>query len=344
MTDVRRRYLLKALGCAGALMPMSALVRPAHAVADIPSSLTETRVLMGTIVTITLSQAPRDLLEEAMNLAFMRMEEHIRIFDRFDPASPLSHLNRSGTLGDAPAELTAMVRRAQKLHKLSAGAFDITVLPLVELFRRHSKPTGVMTLDPAELREIQTLVGVDGLRVDGHRLSLTRQGMGVTLDGIAKGFIADEASRCLTEAGVTNHLINAGGDIVARGEKTPGQAWTVAVERPGLPGNTNPDYASVLTLRDRAIATSGCGQIFYDASRHHHHLISPQTGASPIHMASTTVLAPSAQEADALATTLAVMPAAQALDLVASLPGRECLLLPRSGGSLTSPYWPGQSV
>mgnify|MGYP002236425829 CR=1 FL=1 len=92
--------------------------------------------------------------------------------------------------------------------------------------------------------------------------------MGITLDGIAKGYIADRVSAVLTSAGVKNHLVNAGGDIMASGHKSPGVPWRVAVQ-----STTGPAYAGELSLSGKAIATSGSYEIYYDASRRHHHLI-----------------------------------------------------------------------
>ena len=203
------------------------------------------------------------------------------------------------------------------------------------LFRRYSNPAGSMSIPAAELAEARALVLADGWRTDGDAIRLARPGMGLTLDGIAKGHIADEASRFLIAEGLSNHLINAGGDIVAAGEKAPGRPWMVAVENPAARSG----FVRRMPLRDRAVATSGSYEIYYDASRRHHHLINPAAGASPTDLVSATVTARTAVEADALATSLSVMAPRDGLRLIASLPGRECLLLTRDGGALRSSGW-----
>lgn len=157
--------------------------------------------------------------------------------------------------------------------------------------------------------------------------------MGITLDGIAKGYIADRVSAVLTSAGVKNHLVNAGGDIMASGHKSPGVPWRVAVQSP-----TGPAYAGELSLSGKAIATSGSYEIYYDASRRHHHLINPASGFSPA-VGSVSVVAGTAMEADTLATALSILPPTDALKLVQGLPGRECCILSPDGCIYTSPGW-----
>ena len=194
-------------------------------------------------------------------------------------------------------------------------------------------PSGELTLDDSELRAARALVGRRGLQVSGADLSFARSGMGITLDGIAKGYIADRVSAVLTSAGVKNHLVNAGGDIMASGHKSPGVPWRVAVQSP-----TGPAYAGELSLSGKAIATSGSYEIYYDASRRHHHLINPASGFSPS-VGSVSVVAGTAMEADTLATALSILPPSDALKLVQGLPGRECCILSPDGCIYTSLGW-----
>ena len=206
-------------------------------------------------------------------------------------------------------------------------------LEILPIFRAHRNPSGELTLDDSELRAARALVGRRGLQVSGADLSFARSGMGITLDGIAKGYIADRVSAVLTSAGVKNHLVNAGGDIMASGHKSPGVPWWVAVQSP-----TGPTYAGELSLSGKAIATSGSYEIYYDASRRHHHLINPASGFSPA-VGSVSVVAGTAMEADTLATALSILPPTDALKLVQGLPGRECCILSPGGYIYTSPGW-----
>lgn len=324
-----RRAFLRAGALAGA-----ALLCPLPALAH-PLPLTRTRLLMGTLVGISVAPGgdpSSERLEAAIDAAFARMASLESILSRHDSASPLAELNRAGRLADAPPALCAVIDRAKRCHSLTSGAFDATVAPVLDVLRRAQNPKGRMELDPKALREAVCLVGDGALTRHGSTLALGRTGMSVTLDGIAKGYIVDAASRCLHEAGIHNHLINAGGDIVAQGHKAPGSPWLVGIEAP----DTRERPLLTLPLA-AAIATSGRAHMYFDASREHHHIINPLTGASPARVHSVSVTAPSALEADALATALSVMAPHDALHLARSLPGVECAVILVDGTLLTSP-------
>ena len=264
----------------------------------------ETKVMLGTFVDVSVAGVSSMQASDALGLAFAEASRLVRV------------VNRSLFYG-----------------ALTGGSFDVTVQPVIDLFRAHRNPSGELTLDDSELRAARALVGRRGLQVSGADLSFARSGMGITLDGIAKGYIADRVSAVLTSAGVKNHLVNAGGDIMASGHKSPGVPWRVAVQSP-----TGPAYAGELSLSGKAIATSGSYEIYYDASRRHHHLINPVSGFSPA-VGSVSVVAGTAMEADILATALSILPPSDALKLVQGLPGRECCILSPDGCIYTSPGW-----
>ena len=284
----------------------------------------ETKVMLGTFVDVSVAGVSSMQASDALGLAFAEASRLERVFSRHDGDTPVSELNRAGRLRAAPAELVRVVNRSLFYGALTGGSFDVTVQPVIDLFRAHRNPSGELTLDDSELRAARALVGRRGLQVSGADLSFARSGMGITLDGIAKGYIAD---------GVKNHLVNAGGDIMASGHKSPGVPWWVAVQSP-----TGPTYAGELSLSGKAIATSGSYEIYYDASRRHHHLINPASGFSPA-VGSVSVVAGTAMEADTLATALSILPPTDALKLVQGLPGRECCILSPGGYIYTSPGW-----
>ena len=226
------------------------------------------------------------------------------------------------------------------MGRLTGGAFDVTVLPLLRLLDAHRNPTGSLRLAEGELREALELVGAEHLEASGKALRFARSGMGLTLDGVAKGHIAEAMSRELAAAGCPDHLVDAGGDMVARGRKAPDAPWRVAVEDPQKRG----EYPQVVELpAGGAIATSGGYEVFYDAAQSHSHLVSPATGQSPA-LAGVTVTAPDGLMADALATALSVMPPREALALADALPGCACCLLRRDGLAQVSGRWQGRAA
>ena len=332
MKTFSRRTFLGMAGLTGAGLCLGLPVG-ARAAQALP--VTETRVQMGTYVGITVAGVSAMQAEEALGRAFAEVARLEAVFSRFDGASPVSELNRAGRLPDAPAELVTLVDRARRYGSLTDGAFDITVQPVVDLFRRNGNPRGTMHVDEAALKAARELVGLAHLQSGSGRLGFDRSGMGITLDGIAKGHIADMASAVLTAHGVTDHIVNAGGDIMVRGMKAPGTAWRVAVASP----NGGASYPETVRLTECAIATSGTSEVYFDARHQHHHLITPVAGRSPASTGSVSVIAPTVMEADALATALSVIPPQDALRLVASLPGRACCIFTRDGRRFTSSNW-----
>ena len=159
--------------------------------------------------------------------------------------------------------------------------------------------------------------------------------MGVTLDGIAKGFIVDRVAESLGGQGLENYLINAGGDIRAAGTKEEKQPWTVAVQDPAKNG----EFPDVIHLSDGAVATSGSYEVYFDRERTFHHIVNSRTGRSPNLNASVSVVAPSSMAADALATTAFVMEPDDGLAFIDALRGCECLIIDKDGRELKSKRW-----
>jgi thiamine biosynthesis lipoprotein len=333
-----RRQFLRSCGLLGLGVAAAGSVPALARAAVLPGEgrmVTRTLPLMGTFVTISARHESLDLAEEAVSRAFAEMERLCAVFDRHRGDTAIAVLNRDGRLSGAPAELSAVVDRSLSLNSLSDGAFDPSVAPLVDALRGRAAAGKGLDLSRSELADVLALVDARQVKVSGDHISLGKAGMSLTLDGIAKGYIADRASTVLSGLGVANHLINAGGDIRACGSKGSGQAWSVAVEDPAKAGA----YPAVIELRDGAVATSGNYENFYDASHAHHHVVTPGNGACPHEVVSCTVKAPTVMEADSLATAVMVMGARSGLAFVDSLPGRECLLITATGAQFTSRYW-----
>jgi thiamine biosynthesis lipoprotein len=187
---------------------------------------------MGTFVTMTAVDDSQDRAEEAIGLAFEEIDRLVRIFSRHDAATPLSVLNEEGTLPDAPPELIDLVRQSVDFCGLSYGAFDVTVKPLVDLFKQSGDGERAVVATRKEIETALNRVGSDKIEITASGLRFKRDGMGVTLDGIAKGHIVDRASRVLSDNGVRDHLINAGGDIRAAGQPSDRSEWRIAVQDP----------------------------------------------------------------------------------------------------------------
>lgn len=297
--------------------------------------LTCSRPAMGTFVSISALARSRERAEEAIGRAFEEMDRLVKLLNRFDGASAVTYLNQQGRLRGAPPEVSTVIQRSLHYHELCGGAFDISVKPLIDLFQRDLG--GATPGEPGrrELAEALELVDSRNIEMAGRAIDFKKPGMGITLDGIAKGYIVDRVADVLSKHRVRDFLINAGGDIRAAGTKERKQPWTVAVQDPAKSGN----FPDVVHLRDACVATSGSYEIYFDRERLFHHLVSSRTGRSPDLNTSVSIIAPSTMAADALATSVFVMDPHEAVGFVESLPRCECLIIDRSGRQRRSSGW-----
>lgn len=263
--------------------------------------LSETRLGMGTYVSLSVVDPSQSRAEEALGAAWAVLDRLEARLTRFRPESALSALNSHGRLDGAPEDLTRVLDLAVFAHRATKGAFDPTVLPVLA-YIEESAEAGRRP-DPSRLEELRGLVGLERVRWDGRSVHLDRAGMALTLDGVAKGYIVDRMAEALRERGVRHGLVDAGGDIAAFGGKAEGLPWMVAVRNPA-------DVESPLArleLTDGACATSGDYEVYFDKERLFHHIVDPAMGVSPHLIHSSTVLADTAARADSLATALLVL-------------------------------------
>lgn len=261
------------------------------------STANKTRPLMGTYVTVTVLDPSGDRATEAMETAFAEIERLIPLMDRHACDTPVAHLNRAGRLKDVPPELDEVINLGMRIHHLTGGLFDITVKPILDLFENFFS----LTSGPPPAIEVQKVlqqVGARNVHYGKGDIRFLKEGMEITLDGIAKGYIVDRAISVLKSLGIRHALINAGGDIRALGDKGGVTPWKIAIQDP-LDKNR---IVQTIPLQDRAIATSGNYENYFDPDKKFHHIINPQTGLSPQRFSSVSVLASSLSVADALST------------------------------------------
>jgi thiamine biosynthesis lipoprotein len=287
------------------------------------------RPSMATAVSVVVVHPSPALAEEAIEAAFRELGRLVGIFSRHDSGAAVAQLNAAGRLADVPPELARVVGRALHYHRLTDGAFDVTVTPLVELLRASAGAPA-----PSEWKEAAELVGAEHVELSGRELRFRRSGMAMTLDGIAKGYIVDRMSDVLFRHGARQHLVDAGGDIRARGGRENGRPWTVGVRDPSDPDR----LFDLVPLVDGAIATSG------NYEKDYRHLVGADPGTAPGWHSSVSVIAPVAMAADALATALFVTPPRAGSRLAREVPGCEYLVLDSRGGKATSPGWPSTAT
>ena len=313
---LNRRQVLRimaATGIAGGLYGLG-LLRGHNRI----RTVREGRVLMGTQINLVVHGPDEDHCRQAVRDTFERMASLSTVLSRHDPASELARLNREGRLDTASPALRAVLALAGTISRATDGAFDVTVLPLLALYGRDHLP------GTEEIEAARALVDHRGIEQQGSGLALARSGMGLTLDGIAKGYIVDEAVATLRRAGFASVYVEAGGDLMVTGAKPDATPWRIGIRQPRTDSGPLPVLSTSANL---AVATSGdYFQAFTDDFRHHH-ILDPRTGMSPPELASATVTAPSAALADGLATAAMVLGPEGAKTALARFPGCEGLFV-----------------
>lgn len=335
--DQKRRSFLKLSGLLGLGAASAALLPIEKAEALLfgkkEFKVTKTKLSMGTFVAITAIHPSRDEAEQAIGLAFLEIDRLNNMLTHYDKNSPVGAFNASGKIEVIPVEMQELVARSLYFNHETGGAFDITVKPIIDLYKASFADDKQPT--EAQIDNTLKLVGCEDMHYQGGALVFGKSDMAITLDGIAKGYIADKASEVLRTNGVANHLINAGGDIRVSGSAAQGKAWTVAIQDPAK----RREYPEVITMRDGAIATSGSYECYYDKEMLFHHIVNGRTGHSPHLSTSVTIMAPTVMDADALATAVMVLEPVAGVEYINRHSDYQCFIIGKDGDISRSQGW-----
>ncbi len=280
------------------------------------------RPQMGTQVNLVLYAPDSALARRAAAAVFARIDTLNRRLSDYLAESELNRLSATaGTGRDVPVsdDLWTVLAAAQRLAEATDGAFDVTVGPLTRLWRHAARRS---ELPPAEeLEKARRAVGYRHVRLDpdARTVRLVQPGMRLDLGGIAKGYAADEALAVLRTFGITQALVDAGGDV-ALGEPPPAApGWRVAVSAVDENGEV---VQEARLLARSAVATSGDTYRFVEVDGvRYSHLLDPRTGLGLTDRSLVTVVAPTGMQADALASAVGVLGPEAGLAFVAGLPG-----------------------
>ena len=308
------------------------------------------QIRMGIPVRILVYAEQEAAANQAARLAFERIREIDKTLSDYDPDSEVCRLASRHPVGTAvpvSADLFTVLAAAKGLSARTGGAFDVTVGPVVKLWRlarrKHALP------DSEKLKEALEPVGDQWLDVDpiARTATLKRPGMQLDFGGIAKGYAADEAYKILVSQHLPIALVAAAGDIRI-GDPPPGRiGWRVEVEDKTQPPGTE-RKPRILTLANQGISTSGDTYQFLEIDGiRYSHLVDPQTGIGLTTPGSVTILAPTAMQADGLASAVSVLGPDRGLELIAATPQTETLMvfLDRNGTRhlRQSPNWPAEA-
>jgi thiamine biosynthesis lipoprotein len=270
---------------------------------------------MGTQFNIVLYAADKLQAAAAANKAFERIDSLNQIFSDYIPNSELRKLSKQpiNQWLDISSDLWKVLHFAQRISKKSKGAFDITIGPLSVLWRRAFRRQEFPNLK--EIQAAKVKVNYKALRLKKNKRLVKLKADGLRLDagGIAKGYAVDEAYAVLKAQGFSIALVDGGGDIYAGDAPPEKEGWTIRIQdlKVGAIRDT------ILTIQNQAIATSGDKYKFLEwEGKRYAHIINPLTGMGITSRAQVTVLAPTCIQADALASTLTVLPPEKGLKLI----------------------------
>lgn len=281
---------------------------------------------MGTLFTIKVYAADEAAAVAGKNAAFAKVTRLDQMMTDYDPESELMRLCQrpAGEPVHVSEELFAILRESQRVAELTAGAFDVTVGPVVRLWRRARRAETLPA--PEALARARQSVGWRKLKLDARTRSVTLEAPHMQLDlgGIAKGFAADQALAELRRHGLNRALVAASGDI-AVGDPPPGQrGWRIAV---GGLLNTGRATPRILLLANAAVSTSGDAEQFVEiGGKRYSHIIDPRTGIGLTERWQVSIVARHAAQTDAFATAVSVLGREQGLRVIASQPGMGAMI------------------
>ena len=295
--------------------------------------VTRSTKALGSEVSITARHANARAADAAIDAAFAELALVERLMSIYQPESQISLLNRMGRIDHPHPYVTEVLRHAMLVSQQTGGAFDITVQPLWEVFSSAAKeqciPSG------ADIAAARAKVNWTNLDLQSDCVRLWRPSTSVTLNGIAKGFATDRVLAMLRDHAIEHALINAG-EHAPLGQSAAGDDWTVGIQHP----RQADAYVALADLGGRCLATSGDYATAFSSDRRYNHIFDPLTGYSPTELASVSVLAPTAMQADALSTSLFVLGPDKGLELLRRTPNTDAFFVLKDGETIVTLGFP----
>ncbi len=302
---------------------------------------------MGTTYHITIISGYFNPPSGLDNKIAQRLEEINKSMSTYLPDSEISRFNSLKQIDETikiSSDFLHVMIMARDLYVMTAGCWDGTVKPLVDLWG-FSSPA-IQQAIPADdkIRQTMEQIGFGQIQMDEEgNLSKKKANLALDLGSIAKGYAVDQIAELIRAGGWTDFLVEVGGEVYASGVRKDGQQWKVGVNLPDKNAAYNQVY-KVVTLKDNALATSGDYRNFFEVGqKRYSHIIDPRNGY-PVDngVVSVSIITDTCTLADGLATAVMVMGREKGLELVNRLDSVECLIIIKApDGGLTDYYSTG---
>jgi thiamine biosynthesis lipoprotein len=284
------------------------------------------RQVMGTIAHIVAVAPNTKTADLCVASAFNELVAVDKLMSDYDPDSQLSQVNQKAseqavTVSDSLFEVLTF---AIEYSKKTDGAFDITIGPVIDLWRQAGKDERKPTDN--ELAAARAKVGFEKLLLNPEKktVKFTIEGMRLDLGGIAKGYAIDKAVQAMQSKGALGGMVDVGGDIRCFGLRSKDDnTWLIGLQDP-----RQEDILLKLRLTDNAVATSGDYRRFVIIEGQRlSHIYNPSTSISANELSSASIIAPTAMQADVLATAVSVMGKEKGIQFVESTENVEAILI-----------------
>ncbi|MCF8113402.1 MAG: FAD:protein FMN transferase [Desulfotignum sp.] len=288
---------------------------------------------MGTFYTVKLVSARKQSIALWEKKIDTRLRQVNAGLSMYDPDSDISRFNQidAGQPFRLSRDFGQVMAVAETVFRLSGGAWDGTVKPLVDLWGFGTKQSSNTLPDPAAIADALSCTGFEHLILENNHLLKKKPGITLDLGSIAKGYGVDAIARLLALSKIDNFLVEIGGELFGSGVNRHKKPWSVGITDPAGIASDSGLY-TIITLDNKAIATSGDYRNFLEIQgKTYSHIIDPKTGF-PVNnqVVSASVIAGTCTFADGLATALMVMDPADGLALVNRLEDTACLIIQKT--------------
>ena len=283
--------------------------------------------LMGNRFEISVVDDNTVLAEEHIDAAIDEIRRIEKLLTTFSDDSQTNLINQNAGINPVKVdrEVFDLIDRSLKISLLTQGSFDITYGSIDKRLWNFDVTMKELPADEIAHKSVK-LINFKNVILDEQKVTvfLKEKGMRIGFGGIGKGYAADQAKNILKERGVKSGIVNAAGDLVTWGTQPNEKPWTIAIANP----NNSLTPFSTLNISDMAIATSGNYEKYAIINgKKYSHTIDPKTGLPVCGIKSVSIICPSAELADAMATPVMVMGVQVGLNMINQLPKIACVII-----------------
>ena len=280
--------------------------------------ISKTDYMLNTVVSVTIYDSQDEsLLDEALEIC-QKYENLVSPTLKTSEIYRLNHgeLPEEDGFYQLSSETADLIARGLEYCELSDGAFDIAIEPVSSLWDFTSGEAVIPSQE--DIQAALPLVDYRDVVLEGTKIHFNKEGMGINLGAIAKGYIADKMKEYLQDQGVESAIIDLGGNILCIGERTDGAPFRVGIRKPFADRS---ETAAIMEISDKSVVSSGVYERFFEKDGVlYHHILNPETGYPYENsLISVTIISDKSTDGDGLSTTCFALGLEKGMELINSL-------------------------